>query len=133
MDHRRLAWDDSLLMGHPTVDSQHRALVSLIAAVDERETPRDPATLAAALAYAQTHFRDEERLMREACYPDLPAHLVEHKRLTRTLVAYQKAFMAGKGDLYAFKHFMFTWVREHIMRDDMKLGAWLKSQGPSRL
>jgi len=128
MDDRVIAWSDRLLIGDPLIDAQHRQLVELISHVDERETPDDPQTLAAAVNYAAKHFRDEENLMRQLGYPGLPAQISEHRTLTRTLHAYRKEYEAGHRDLYALKHFLFRWVRDHIMERDAQLGAWLKSR-----
>lgn len=129
MDTYRIIWSDTLLIGEDTVDAQHKKLIEMIGAVKERETPDDPRTLAAALEYAGTHFHDEEALMERVGYPELAAHRNDHKRLTRTLGAYKKEYESGKTDLYAFKNFMFSWVRDHIMDEDRKLGLWLKQSG----
>lgn len=124
MHNYRIEWNDALLIGNRDVDTQHKRLVDMIQSIPEFTTTRDDRVLTEALEYAVTHFNDEESFMREIAYPDLRAHINKHKKLTRTLMAYAKDYEKGNTDLYAFKQFMFRWVREHIMDEDRKIGLF---------
>ena len=124
-------WRDGLLIGEPVIDAQHRRLVELIAGISDHPQSRDPALIAEALAYAATHFADEEGVMERIGFPGLARHRHLHKTLTRTLLAYQRQYENGETDLYSFKHFLFRWVRDHIMEEDQQIGAFLAAQrGP---
>jgi hemerythrin-like metal-binding protein len=129
MDTYRIVWNDALLIGNRPVDTQHKRLIKIIQSIPEFSTSRDEYVLAEALQYAAEHFSDEEAFMHEIQYPELAAHKNKHKTLTRTLVAYAKEYDQGKTDLYAFKQFMFRWVRDHIMDEDRKIGIYLKACG----
>ena len=128
MDHYVIAWSDALLVGDPTIDAQHRRLVELIAGVPDYETADDAALLPEVLDHAAWHFSDEESFMSRIGYPALAAHRDEHKLLTRTLLAYKREYDEGKTDLYNLKHFLFRWIRDHIMDVDRKIGQYLAAQ-----
>ena len=61
-------------------------------------------------------------------YPGLQEHRSEHKKLTRILLAYKEDYDQGRRDLYAFKQFMFRWVRDHIMDEDKKIAAYVSAR-----
>jgi hemerythrin len=128
MDHFPVVWSDALLIGEAGIDAQHRRLVELIARVPDNETPADAALLPEVLAYATHHFGEEEAFMARVAYPGLAAHRVEHQVLTRTLLAYKREYDDGEMDLYNLKHFLFRWVRDHIMEVDQRVGHYLKAQ-----
>jgi len=130
VDSYEIVWHDRLLIGEPTVDAQHKRLIAMIAGVSERAGHDDAVLLDAVLDYAATHFADEEHLMRRIGYPGLAAHVNSHKRLTRILIAYHKEYLEGKRDLYAFKNFMFSWVRDHIMDEDREIGLFIQQHRP---
>ncbi len=127
-DHYKIEWNDALLIGNRSIDTQHKRLVDMIQSIPEFNTARDDRVLNETLEYATTHFSDEESFMHDIAYPDLKAHTNKHKTLTRTLLAYARNYEKGKTDLYAFKHFMFRWVREHIMDEDRKIGQFFKTR-----
>ncbi len=129
MDTYRIVWDDALLIGNQPVDAQHKRLIETIQSIPEFSTSKDKDVLAEALQYAAEHFSDEEAYMSEIQYPALAAHRIKHKTLTRILMAYARDYDKGKTDLYAFKQFMFRWVRDHIMDEDRKIGIFLKDSG----
>ena len=124
MDYYRIVWSDELSIGNAEVDAQHKRLIELIGAIPEKANTHDPEILAEALKYAAAHFVCEESFMAEIQYPDIEHHVNEHKKLTRILLSYQKEYESGGADLYAFKQFMFRWVRDHIMDEDKKIGLF---------
>ncbi len=124
-----IEWDDSLLIGNELIDLQHKMLVGLIGAIPVNKSPGDELALEEAIVYAETHFSDEEEYLEEIGYPAMSEHKHMHKRLTKILESYKSDYDDGKTDLYAFKQFMYTWITEHIMKEDKKIGAYLRSSG----
>ncbi len=127
MDHYVIAWSDSLSVGDPAIDAQHRKLIDLIARVPDHETENDALLLQEALSYAAQHFVDEEQVMARAEYPELASHCALHKTLGHTLRAYKRDYDKGNRDLYGLKHFLFRWVRDHIMDEDREFGRYLRA------
>ena len=128
MDHAPIVWSDALLVGEPGIDGQHRRLIELFARIPEQAAAADASLLPEALAYAAHHFAQEEAYMARVGYPGLASHRVEHKVLTRTLLAYKRDYDDGRTDLYNLKHLLFRWVRDHIMEVDQRVGHYLKTQ-----
>ncbi len=78
------------------------------------------------LNYAQSHFDAEETYMKKIGYPDLDEHIKQHKKLSHVLSAYKSDFNNNKINLFAFKNFLFVWVKDHIMDEDIKIGRYIK-------
>lgn len=82
----RITWDDSLLVGHPRIDAQHKMLVDILnhftEAFDAPREERDSRirnAFASISLFTELHFNMEERLMREASYPDTERHVAGHR------------------------------------------------------
>ena len=83
-----IAWKPSYSVGEPSLDAQHqqilRAINDLWAALDRnvgRETLMP--LLDQLLRYADTHFKHEEKLMKEHGYPKLAEHRKAHAKLRK--------------------------------------------------
>ncbi|WP_051341082.1 bacteriohemerythrin [Azospirillum halopraeferens] len=129
-----VTWQDSYGVGHGGIDADHRRLFELFNAfVDAVNENRGDAeiegVLVELLAYCDTHFDREERLMREYGYPDYAAHKAMHDSFVRQLHDVNNALDAG-GEQGAFVlGFLGKWLSGHILGVDMKLGAWLGGRG----
>lgn len=128
MDSYRICWTPSLSVGDEEIDAQHKKLIALIASIPDDSTSPDGTLLEEAVRYAATHFSSEEAFMERIEYPGLTAHKRMHRKLTTILMAYKRDYECGKTDLYAFKQFMYGWVRDHIMEEDQKYGRHLASR-----
>jgi len=81
-----LQWKSSYSLGIPAVDLEHREMMEMINEVyagidDEHDTEAVQAALADIHAGISAHFALEERLMREAAYPEYAAHKDNHEDL----------------------------------------------------
>ena len=130
-----LAWDPSLAIGVPEIDDQHQSLfeqaAQFDAAVRAGAPDRELQDLFAFLArYAQEHFEAEERLMREAGYPRLASHMLEHAEFRRrlaTLLPHWESEGDSTSLLMAVSGFLMRWLREHIASSDRAIGDYLES------
>ena len=136
-DHPRwdsVTWQDSYGVGHGGIDADHRRLFELfnefVAAVnDNRADAEIESVLVELLAYCDSHFDREERLMREHGYPDYATHKTMHDTFVRQLHDVNNALDAG-GEQGAFVlGFLGKWLSGHILGVDKKLGAWLRERG----
>ena len=131
-----LAWDPSLAIGVAEIDDQHRSLVEKAAqfdaAVRAGESSRTLQELFDFLArYAQEHFEAEERLMREAGYPRLASHMLEHAEFRRrlaTLLPHWESEGDSTSLLMAVSGFLIRWLREHIASSDRAIGEYLRTR-----
>ena len=86
-------------------------------------------TLDRLVQYTKVHFAHEERLMRAHGYPDLVAHLAEHRILTQKVVAFQSDFEKGKALMTVqLLNFLKDWLQHHIAESDQKYAPFLKER-----
>ena len=131
-----LAWDPSLAIGIPEIDEQHRSLFEQAtrfdAAVRSGLKGKEIQGLFSFLAgYANEHFEAEERIMREAGYPRLASHVLEHAEFRRrlaTLLPHWESEGDSTALLMAVSGFLMRWLREHIAASDRAIGDHLRSR-----
>lgn len=117
-------WSPLLAMGHPEIDEQHRALIHMIRELSEQMDAGEHRqgvldALQGMLAYAATHFEDEEVMMEEADWEGLDRHEGLHAE-----------FLWKAGDLEAqvkddsarasreLLEYLLTWLVDHIQVED---------------
>lgn len=128
-------WDDSLSIGVPEVDAQHRRLIAMLGEVEDAVRDKRGAQIAAdALKrlcdYVVEHFAAEEALMDPDTYPDYDRHMSAHMDGTDKALEFLQAVNEDKPvDMEAFLAFLAQWVREHIMGMDQGLGRHLRASG----
>jgi len=81
-----LQWKPSYLLGIPEVDLEHRQMIHVINDVyrqleDKHDSQPVQAAQTAIRAGISAHFAREERVMREAAYPEYAAHKENHEKL----------------------------------------------------
>ncbi|PWC83562.1 hypothetical protein TSH100_20350 [Azospirillum sp. TSH100] len=135
VDYGRLVWSDDLLLGVGAIDEQHREWIGLVQAFERAVCEGRPdeemrRTLAAAVAYTESHFADEQRVMEESGYPFLDDHIGQHQ------LAWDRvhAFASGEvtGDVTddemrrSLAEFLPQWLMLHINTADRQFARWLK-------
>jgi hemerythrin len=130
----KIQWTQSLSIGQPAIDDQHRRLIQLVDAVPDFGNPADGSLLHELIDYVSRHFAAEEAFMQRVGYPNLVEHKIVHKSLQRMLMTHKANFDAGKLDVRQFKEFVFRWISEHIMVEDKAIGRWVDTlqRGPPR-
>jgi hemerythrin len=132
-------WNASFAIGQPEIDRQHRALVEMIGGLQRSLTegiinPQIGVALKELVHYTTTHFRDEQEIMRQIGYPELESQLQMHKQLTDQVVAILTDLKQGKAltatDLIAF---LRTWLLEHILHEDKKIGLFIQEKTKAAL
>lgn len=132
----RFEWDDSLNLGDPLIDRQHRTLVDLINRVDDaaQAADRDTAvmqSLTAMYLYAKEHFFDEEGLMDRLGYPEAEAHKAMHRVFVERTHALTDACLEGGCELSQLLGFLITWLRGHIAVEDAKILRFSRQNPPA--
>jgi diguanylate cyclase (GGDEF)-like protein/hemerythrin-like metal-binding protein len=76
-------WSTAYELGVPEMDAQHAQLFVLLNVLAEAlQNARDPMPpFHDFIGAVARHFADEERLLVEACYPDISRHREQHQRL----------------------------------------------------
>jgi hemerythrin-like metal-binding protein len=67
-------------------------------------------------------------MMAAASYPDLGAHVAEHRKLTDTVEKLNREVKAGTvGLTVELMEFLQNWLRNHIMQVDRKYSPFVKA------
>lgn len=131
---KKIEWSPSLNLGIPKIDDQHKRLVQLantmISASQSDGSDEMTAMICEELReYTQYHFRDEERVMEEAGYPDLAPHREEHKKLTERVQALHEHIQADDDSQVSVLLQLFTdWLVRHIAQSDRQIADYLKQK-----
>lgn len=130
-----IEWTDKLLVGHPRIDSDHKALVLMINRLhDAVEAGTDRPTISEIIHFLaeQTyrHFKFEEWLMSASEFTEARHHLACHRRLTDELdVMFYAMEMAPDSALLEAVGFFESWFVDHVLRDDVVLARHLAARG----
>ena len=121
-----LKWDDSYSVGDARLDDQHKGLIRLINRLGSGAPV--PIVLDELQIYVDEHFRDEERMLETAGYPDLAAHKLQHAAFEEWLEASRQACRSGEvvGLLRdSISSYLKTWLINHILVSDKAYAGYL--------
>jgi hemerythrin len=134
-------WKDSLLVGVPEIDDQHRKLVGMIDSLMQsskegkgREAIEE--TLDFAISYAQEHFKDEERVQAKYSYPGLGKHRQIHKQFVAEVSVLIREFKRDGASVAVFSKLTKTlvdWLINHISNEDKKVGEHIQKVNLRRI
>ena len=127
---KNITWDEALTVDVAEIDEDHQKLVELYNllshSVEEgASVAYIDAVLEEMISFTVWHFRHEERLMVLYNYPDLAAHRTEHNDLIDSARAVQQKFHEKKVLTEEDIDYLETWLTEHILGHDMRLGFFL--------
>lgn len=127
------AWNASLSVGHPLLDSDHRILIDLLTQLfDATETGQAHAVVDSVLSvlteYTEHHFRREEGLLAEAGYPHLDEHRDEHRSFEHRLRELTERRRAGERGVLneQVADLLKKWLTEHIQVSDNSYRPWME-------
>ncbi len=123
-------WDDSIALGIPNIDAQHKALFDWVNRLDAAIKKGDEAeavgeVIMDLITYVTEHFSEEERLMISCNYPDLPAHRQEHDQFVSRLREIQVNFLHGHKMAASVLDFMVEWLVCHIKGTDQNYSRFI--------
>ena len=138
-----IEWNPKFETGIPTIDAQHKKLVvlcnNLRSAIMKNSSPEGlnwEGSLASALRectdYVQTHFHDEEVLMKAAGYDGYERHKKEHEAFTRKILETAQNFSTiSVTGAIQFVKFLYDWILSHIAKPVMEYYKANKDRYPS--
>lgn len=131
-DSKLFQWSDDYQIGHKVIDEEHKYLLSLLDELAESIALGDNDrhfiihTLGELKSYTETHFLNEEALMRQLQYADLEKHAENHKMLFFQVSRLLEEFENGKPVLTpGTLSFLKDWLVNHILNDDLELARLL--------
>ncbi|CAK0769457.1 putative Bacteriohemerythrin [Azospirillaceae bacterium] len=129
------AWNPSLSVGHPDLDSDHRKLIAIVNtlwdSVEQHPTSNAVSGALSELAeYTAYHFDREEYAMRRHCFPNTDKHIDDHNELINRLGALIHLYERGQTEITVeTMDFMRHWLMDHFTKTDLTLGQFLKQIG----
>lgn len=128
-----LVWRSAYASGHPVIDAQHRRLFELANEVLARSSRGYEAVRPAIdslLRHCANHFRDEERILAAAGYPDSEAHARSHRHLAERADALRAQCDDDLVDLATLLAFIVRdVVAMHVLREDRAYFPRLSATG----
>ena len=113
------------------IDEDHRKLVDIFNilnhSLDEGESPDYVAAVLEELINCTVwHFSHEERLMLKYGYKEIESHKAMHQELIESAKDLQRKILESDRSIADEDvEFLERWLTEHILTDDMRLGAYL--------
>lgn len=124
-------WNDKLSVGVPSIDRQHKVLISLINELHiAMEAGRGAAEarliLNKIINYAKAHFIYEESLFKGKNYLNEQEHLESHNKIKIKLSELKEKSDKNDFDLSEeLMDFLKNWLNNHILKEDMSYSELL--------
>lgn len=119
----KLIWSNDLNTGIDVIDKQHQRIVEYINELHDARTSghkmEDIGKVIDELVdYTLSHFAFEESMQEDAHYPFLKAHKKVHEMFVSKVSDLQHRFSLGEDVSEELHKMLFTWLYNHIKRDD---------------
>ncbi|NIL99737.1 MAG: bacteriohemerythrin [Acidobacteria bacterium] len=130
-----ITWGPQLETGIPTIDAQHKRLVDIINNLNDalnagRRDEEMGAIFDELVAYTETHFTYEEKLLTSHEYDELEEHCREHRVFTDQIKMDRDNFNAGVWEFeQRFLDYLRGWLINHIQGTDRAYVPTLKEAG----
>ena len=129
-----MMWDESLKIGVPLIDSEHRELCGridrLFAACGQGRGKEELAgTVEFLESYTKKHFSDEEKLQRASAYPKVKEHKELHDFFTGKVAELKREITgngAGIATVSKMNYFLMDWLLNHIRKVDSELARYIR-------
>ncbi len=116
-------------IGVPQVDEQHKKLLDIISHI-EKSIAQGTAVkemgpiLKELVDYSNFHFQTEEAFMKSVGHKRLAQQVNMHELFRNKLVGYLMRLKRNESvSAYEILYFLKSWVTDHIMVEDKRLGA----------
>lgn len=130
--------EETMSIGLPAIDADHRRLLELINEVEDVALQRSPTdvierVLAQLAQYVSYHFRREEEMMAKAGFPGLPAHELLHEEFSDRVCQLTAQYFtdANLADAKEILDFLSNWLIVHIQNRDPEFVSWVKAAAAS--
>lgn len=134
----KIKWNDSLNVGVPEIDDQHRQFVARVNELDTailecQKKSTVKRLLDSIVTEAKHHFRREQQLLAKWKYPDRAAHAAKQAQLTAEFDLVLQAFeQADVSFTWALKGlYLKQLMLEHLLKEDMKYRDFVRAQQAS--
>lgn len=126
-------WDDSIALGIPEIDQQHKALFEWINTLNDAISSGEGyeavnEIIWKLIRYVTEHFTAEERLMLSINFSGFASHRKEHDQFVEKLREVQVKFIDGHEMGENILEFMVDWLVCHIKGTDQAYKGLIKQK-----
>ena len=129
-----MLWTSEYKVGVDSLDADHITIFSLINHINEaHQAGSDKQAVSQMLKVlidrALAHFQREETVMKQNGYPDLEAHVEEHRKIVENLNTLYTAYQDDNNDTLsrAIVRILCSWLQEHILESDMRYRPYVQN------
>jgi len=129
-----IAWNDSLSVGVPEMDDEHRQFISRINELNQAIIGCEDKTAVQDRMYrmlmeASEHFAHEEQLLEKINYPQFAAHSAKHAELSAKFALLMQEFEETDiSFVWALKGLhLKQMLAEHLLKDDMQYRDFMRA------
>lgn len=135
----KLEWSDSLLVGIPLIDDQHKKLIAIAnkfydianGPVGLLKSQFLPA-IKEARDYTVYHFSAEEKFLKEHGYPSLDMHKVAHDAFISEMEGQvKKVVEPTQADAMRLYSYFQNWLFQHIAKADHIWSSYVRPKLPA--
>lgn len=129
-----LSWRDEYRVGIAQIDAEHQYLFKLVNEFHDEHVQGGKSqkvlqVLTRLVAYSEEHFQHEEALMQKIGYPRLARQQDQHEKLFTSIFDLNEKLSQSSAKVDAETlRFLKDWLVEHIVREDMDIGDFMKRQ-----
>ena len=129
-----ITFDDNLITGNKTIDSQHQELIDrirqFVAACESGDSKIKAIKMLDYLdEYTNFHFQEEEDLQKKASYPELSAHHAKHEEFKKSIQELYDYLNENEGPDDQFieqvKRNVVDWLFQHIKTFDRSVAEYI--------
>jgi hemerythrin-like metal-binding protein/PAS domain S-box-containing protein len=132
-------WKDEFSVKVASLDNQHKELFALIGRlaksirIGEGKESID-LILNELVKYAEFHFKYEEDFFHKHNYPDAARHIASHRNFHDSIGGFKFISHSNGGHLpLRVVSFLYNWLTEHILKEDIGYSSFLMSKGVNEL
>jgi len=128
-------WKPEYTVHNANLDSHHQQMFSVLNSVYEnvmnsREVECVLPKIEELSSYMNYHFSEEEQFMKERGFPEIDAHIAEHRIFTQTINSLGTRY--HDNDLDVAKELIVVlgdWLLQHVLKEDKKYSVLSEGTG----
>ena len=128
-----MEWNQKYSVGVPAMDTQHQKWFGILNRLHEamltgKSADALRAVMSEMVAYTRTHFMEEELMLKVRKYPQFAEHKAKHDAFTKEVQDLEAKMIAGAPVLsMQMMDSLRKWLSGHILAEDVRYGAYLKT------
>jgi hemerythrin-like metal-binding protein len=128
-----MKWEPGFNLGITKIDEQHKKIVELINLLSAGILNNDAQLKISSLldemaAYADYHFKTEEKYFKTFNFPLLEEHIKEHNAFIEKVKEFKSKYEAGQSVTYRLMNYLRKWLTDHILDSDREYVDIIKSK-----